>query len=119
MEGFQKIVLFSAVVLLIIALVIIGMALMYSKNTSWPPMTPSCPDYWEIDGSGNDSTCINVKDLGTCPATSGSKHLVMDFNRPAFTGSQGLCNKYKWAKNCGVSWDSITYGINNPCQIAT
>lgn len=116
MEGFQKIVLFVAIVLLIIALVVIGIALSYSTNQTWPPMTPSCPDYWSIDGSGNNAVCINVKDLGTCPPQSGQQHLTMNFNGPAFTGSNSLCAKYTWANNCGVTWDGITYGVNNPCQ---
>lgn len=116
MEGFQKFVLFSAIIILIIALVFIGIALRYSVDQNWPPMTPECPDYWMIDGSGNNATCVNVKDLGSCPAQSGHKHLTMNFNGSAFTGSNELCAKYTWAKNCGVSWDGITYGVDNPCQ---
>jgi hypothetical protein len=116
MEGFQKIVLYSAIIILIIALIIIGISLTYSKAKIWPPMVPNCPDYWTIDGSGNNSTCTNVLDLGTCPASSGTQHLVMNFNNPPYTGSQGTCNKYTWATKCGVSWDGITYGANNPCQ---
>ena len=116
MEGFQKIVLFAAIIILIIALVIIGIALTYAQDQTWPPMVPDCPDYWVMDGSGNNATCTNVQDLGSCPPTNGSQHLVMNFNTPAFTGSQGSCNKYSWARNCGVSWDGITYGVNNPCN---
>ena len=119
MEGFQKIVLFSAIIILIIALVFIGIALMYSKNQVWPPMTPGCPDYWVMDGSGNNATCTNVQDLGRCPPTGGNKHLVMNFNTPLFTGAQGLCSKYSWANKCGVTWDGITYGVNNPCQTSS
>ena len=116
MESFQKIVLFVAIIILIIALVFIGIALTYSTDTTWPPMTPECPDYWTIDGSGNNANCINVKDLGTCSPQSGSQHLTMNFNGPAFTGSNGACAKYTWATKCGVTWDGITYGVNNPCQ---
>ena len=116
MEGFQKIVLFSAIIILIIALVIIGISLTQSTNQTWPPMTPACPDYWLIDGSGNNTRCINQKDLGTCKPPGGQNHLIMNFNTPTFTGSQGTCNKYTWATKCGVSWDGITYGVNNPCQ---
>jgi len=121
MEGFQKIVLFSAIIILIIALVIIGVALAYAKDQQvWPPLTAECPDYWSITGydiSGNNtSKCVNIKDLGTCSPQNGEKHLVMDFNGSVFTGSQGDCNKYTWAKKCNVSWDGITYGVNNPCQ---
>lgn len=116
MESFQKIILFSALIILIIALVFIGISLSYSKDQNWPPITPECPDYWLADGSGNDSKCINMKDLGKCPPQDGEKHLIMDFNTPIFSGSNGLCSKYKWAQKCGISWDGVTYGINNPCQ---
>jgi len=116
MEAFQKTVLFAAIIILIIALIFIGMALSYSKDQTWPPMVPQCPDYWSIDGSGSNTTCTNVKDLGICPATGDNKHLVMDFNNGPYAGSQGTCNKYTWANRCGISWDGITYGVSNPCQ---
>jgi hypothetical protein len=117
METFQKFILFSAIIILLIILIFVGIALNYATNEgTWPPIVPECPDYWMIDGSGNNTTCINVKDLGTCSPTSGNKHLVMNFNTPAFTGSNELCSKYTWAKKCGVTWDGITYGVTNPCQ---
>lgn len=117
MEGFQKIVLFIAVIILIIALIAIGIALYYaSASQQWPPLVPECPDYWNADGSGNNATCTNIKDLGTCPPKSGDTHLIMNFNTPAFSGENSLCAKYTWAQKCGVSWDGITYGVNNPCQ---
>jgi hypothetical protein len=117
MEGFQKIVLYSAIIILIISLVIIGISLSYAKTEhAWPPIVPNCPDYWAIDGSGNNATCMNVKDLGTCSATGGNKHLSVNFNKAPFIGLDQACAKYKWASKCGVSWDGITYGVNNPCQ---
>jgi hypothetical protein len=116
MEGFQKIVLFAAIIILIIALVFIGISLSYAKGQQWPPIVPNCPDYWVFDGSGNNTRCVNVKDLGTCPPTSGDKHLQMNFNTSPFTGTQGDCSKYNWANRCGVSWDGITYGVTSPCQ---
>lgn len=116
MEGFQKFVLFSAIAILIFALVIIGISLTNSIDNNWPPMISSCPDYWTVDGSGNNTQCINTKDLGTCPSNSGSKHLIMNFNTAPYVGSNSLCAKYTWAKNCGVTWDGITYGVDNPCQ---
>lgn len=120
MEGFQKTVLFIAIIILIITLVIIGITLKYiNSDVTWPPLTPACPDYWLIDGSGNNTTCTNIKDLGTCPAQSGKKHLTMNFNAAPYTGSNGLCAKYKWANQCNVSWDGLNYGVNNPCQKST
>jgi hypothetical protein len=119
MEAFQKFVLYAAIFVLIIALIFIGLSLSRAKNPVWPPVIPNCPDYWVVDGSGNDTKCINVKDLGTCQASGGDKHLTMNFNDPTFTGAQGSCNKYNWANNCGVSWDGITYGVSNPCAPPT
>ena len=116
MEAFQKIILFGSIIILIIALVFIGVSLSYTKDQQWPPMTPECPDYWTLTGSGKNATCVNVKNLGTCRPGRGDRHLRMNFNVPAFTGSNELCAKYNWAKRCGVSWDGITYGVNNPCQ---
>jgi len=117
MNEFQKIILYTAIIILIITLVVVGISLSYVKNEQkWPPMTPECPDYWVSHGSDNESYCVNIKDLGTCGPYGNNKHLIMNFNSNIFTGSQGNCNKYKWAKNCGISWDGITYGVDNPCQ---
>lgn len=119
MEGFQKIVLITAVIILVVILIVIGVSLAGAKDENWPPLVPECPDFWTIDGSGNNTRCINVKDLGVCPPRSGQQHLVMNFNLPLFTGSDEMCQKYKWASNCGVSWDGITYGRDNPCNTTT
>ena len=116
MEGFQKFVLFAAIIVLIITLIFIGISLTFSQDENWPPMTPECPDYWVVDGSGNNTTCINTKDLGTCQPQGGDKHLKMNFNLPAFSGSNELCSKYTWARRCGLAWDGITYGVDNPCN---
>jgi len=114
MATFQKIILYSAIIILIITLVIIGMALSNaSSSQTWPPMVTQCPDYWIVDGSG---ICVNTQDLGTCSPSGNDKHLQMDFSTSDYTGSQGPCNKYTWATNCGVTWDGITYGVTNPCQ---
>lgn len=117
MEGFQKMVLISAIILLIIILIFIGITLAKGKRESWPPIVAECPDYWISDGSGNNSTCINVKDLGVCSAKQGESHQKMNFNVPTFSGSDELCQKYKWANSCKVSWDGITYGVTNPCTM--
>lgn len=116
MASFQKIVLLTAIIFLIVALVIIGISLHYSRDLVWPPTIASCPDWWVMDGSGNNQKCINIKDLGTCKSDSNLEHQEMNFNTSVFTGSNGTCNKYNWAKNCDLSWDGITYGVPNPCS---
>lgn len=111
MEGFQKFVLLAAIIILIISLVIIGFALNKTKkDQQWPPMIPECPDYWTLNGTGSTATCYNELNLGNC-----SNDRTMNFNASNFVGAQGMCNKYKWATRCGVSWDGITYGVKNPC----
>lgn len=113
--GFQKIILLIAIIILFITLIVIVSALKYSKNANWPPLVPDCPDYWLSDGSGNNVTCTNVKDLGVCKPQSGKKHLTMNFKSNPFIGANGNCAKYTWANNCKVAWDGLTYGVGNPC----
>ena len=115
MEGFQKTVLIVAIIVLMIILVFIGMTMSKAKsNQQWPPMTAQCPDYFSVDVSGN---CENKLNLGTCnntqyDGTAGYKN----FNESPYIGSNELCAKSTWAKDCGLSWDGITYGVKDPCQ---
>jgi len=117
MQAFQKIVLFSAIIILIIVLVLIGYALRKSSSSVWPPLIGDCPDFW-VDLSGNGAQCTNVQNLGngTCKPLASQKYLTMDFTQPIFNGGNALCAKYQWATNCGVTWDGITYGVSNPCD---
>ena len=66
MATFQTIVMITASIILVISLCFIGLALRKQKNSAiFPPVIANCPDYWVVDGSGNNTKCINVKDLGT------------------------------------------------------
>ena len=113
MAGFQKIIMFSAIIVLIVLFIFFAIALSQASSAkSWPPIASQCPDYWKINGSGDNLSCTNTKNLGTCK----DQH-TMNFNTPLFSGANGNCAKYTWANNCKVSWDGITYGTNNPCQI--
>ena len=48
--NFQRIVIFIAIIMLIVALVFIGYALYkQSSDVTWPPKIPKCPDYWTVD----------------------------------------------------------------------
>ena len=119
--SFQKTVLLIAVVFLILFLVLIGVALSNSTSTAeWPPIVGSCPDYW-VDLSGNGSECFNGHHLGKCsnfiPTDDDKK--TMNFNQAPFNGTNGNCAKYKWSNACGLTWDGITYGAPNPCNVST
>ena len=130
MASFQTTVLIIAVLLLIVSLIYIAYSLDNAiAENPWPPIIGDCPDYWTAatksdlnelgvnsSGVGAGPFCVNVKNLGKCPAKGGDKHLVMDFNENIYRGSKGSCQKYKWATNCNVTWDGITYGVTNPCD---
>ena len=113
--NFQKIVLSIAIVIFIILIIFIAMVLRNSKySVKFPPTVSQCPDYWidKPDQSGSPSldnvsqTCTNVKNLGNM-----SCYKQKDFTDSFWQGSTGMCNKYKWAKSCDLTWDGIT---NNP-----
>jgi hypothetical protein len=115
--SFQKIVLIIAILFLTLFLVLIGLTLSSSTSSiNWPPVVGNCPDYW-VDLSGNGSQCLNSQSLGTCTAYKPTKNNqnTMNFNRPPFIGTNGNCAKYRWAKKCKLSWDGLTYGVQNPC----
>ena len=97
---FQKTVSIVAIIILILTLCFIGVALYRQKyNPEYPPVIPNCPDYW--DASGN--SCVNIKKLGNTQC-----HSDMNFTTAQWSGNTGLCSKYKWAKECNLSWDGIT-----------
>ena len=114
--NFQKLVLTIAIILLIIILVIIGLSLSKaSAEETWPPIVGECPDYW-VDMSGNGEACFNSHLLGKCNIPSKNNKNTMNFTQPQFTGNDGNCAKYTWAKRCQVTWDGITSGVKNPCD---
>ena len=92
----------------------------YANDKNWPPNIPQCPDYWVIDGSGNNTKCINVKNLGvsSCiqPNMPGYRNHVINTNNLFGDDSESNCRKWRWANTCRVSWDGITYGVTNPCN---
>ena len=117
--SFQKIILIIAIIGLIILLAVIGMSL--SKSSSkmvWPPVIGACPDYW-VDLKGNGEACYNTKSLGKCNLPSTGQENSMNFDVSPFNAENGTCSKYNWANRCGVTWDGITYGVENPCTKTT
>ena len=113
---FQKMILIVATIILIVLLVVIGIILSKAgSNNQWVPIVGECPDYW-VDMSGNGEACLNTHNLGRCNLTTNEQKNTMNFNVSPFNAENGTCSKYTWATRCGVTWDGITYGVNNPCQ---
>ena len=97
---FQQTVTTIAIVILIITLCVIGIMLYRAKyNTIYPPVIANCPDYWEASGN----YCINSMNLGNSKC-----NVPMDFTKPQWSSSNSMCQKYKWAKSCNLTWDGIT-----------
>lgn len=103
--SFQKIVLLIATIILIIVLVMFGIALKNKKeDDKYPPVQSQCPDYWDMNRNKNGSVyCENTKHLGNDKCQKS-----VDFFKPPYVGLHGKCNKQKWAKTCGITWDGIT-----------
>jgi len=116
MGGFQLMTIILLIILLIIILLIVGLSITNTRKIkTWPPIVGECPDYW-LDASGDGSKCVTVQDLGTCNGSiEPGKHLTMNFAASPYTGVNALCNKYKWANTCGVTWDGITNLSADPC----
>jgi hypothetical protein len=115
-NNFQKIVLMIAIVMFILVMIFVGSVLYQNKfSGAFPPIVSECPDYWidkqmsltdpdaDSDQVKTSQSCFNTKNLGN---TSCSK--TMDFTGNFWQGSDGACNKYKWAKGCDLTWDGIT-----------
>ncbi len=114
--SFQKLVIGIALVCLFILLIIIGYTMYNAKKTDqWPPVIGDCPDYW-IDLEGEGAACFNSKSLGTCNVPTDGDKNTMNFSQAPYTGSDGDCAKYLWAKGCNVTWDGINSGVSNPCN---
>ncbi len=108
MANFQSIVMTVAIVLLVLCLIMIGISLYRHKyDSAYPPVVADCPDYWTDLGEGDNETCVNVHDLGNTSCANS-----MNFSSSPWTGSDGLCNKSKWAKACSLTWDGVTNNKN-------
>jgi|UniRef100_A0A6C0JBG0 hypothetical protein len=128
---YKSALLYTAIIILIILLGIVGYMLNYQKKkTNWPPTVSNCPDFWSetparqdnsLDGNQDNSNgetdesppptgiCYNNNNIG-----KESCEKVMDFNETLWKGSEGACNKKDWAKSCNLTWDGIT-NIDHNC----
>ena len=110
--SFQKNVLKVAIVIFIISLILIGIAIYNNKySVDYPPVIADCPDYWiEKPSSDPSSTvCYNTKNLGRSECEK-----QKDFSGSQWNGGDELCNKYKWATSCDLTWDGVTNNTT-PC----
>ena len=116
LNSFNKTLLFSAIVVLIIVLIIVGVMLQYALfNANYPPVISDCPDYWDVSlNDENEVFCKNVirKNSGIC---ANNEYPVSQFYNTGSNDNEVICEKYKWAKRCNIHWDGITNN-NKACQ---
>ena len=116
LNKFNKIVLFSAIVILIIVLIIITISLNYALfNANYPPVISDCPDFWDVSlNNDNQIICNNVvrHNRGICKNDS---YPASEFYNYASNYDDVICAKYRWAKKCNISWDGITNN-NKACE---
>ena len=99
MDTFQKSVLIIALVVLIALLISVGILLnKHSKNTSWPPIQNTCPDYW-TEG-----------DNGVCTAAGLNEGINSNEEAVTSTADAGdtRCDKRKWAIDNGIMWSGVS-----------
>tara|TARA_B100000902_G_C26613743_1_gene576413 strand:+ start:68 stop:418 length:351 start_codon:yes stop_codon:yes gene_type:complete len=107
MDTFRKVVISIAVIILVLCLIVIGYIVSQDKyHSNYPPNVEDCPDYWTEKTSGDTSKCYNVKSLGT---------MTSECAGPMNFTDTTLCNKYKWAKHCNITWDGVT-NSRDPCD---
>jgi hypothetical protein len=106
MASFQKTLLVIAAIVLIISFIAISIMIYNTKQVDkWPPIVSKCPDWWT---EGADGKCSNPQHIGTCT--------TFDPSDTKYTGTNGPCERYKWATGCGAAWDGVTYGVDSPCD---
>ena len=104
MATFQTIVMITAAIILLVSLCFIGLALRNAKNNAiFPPVIANCPDYWTDTSGNNGSRCINEQNIGSMECIR-----APDFTTAMYAGTEGSCEKLKWATTCNLSWDGIT-----------
>ena len=110
MSTFQRITLKIAGILLLIIIIILAFTFYSMSNSQlWPPIISKCPDYFE-DVNGDGSNCVNTYGIGDPVIDS------ENFSVAPYIGTNGDCEKYNWCITNNLTWDGISYGVQNPCN---
>jgi hypothetical protein len=115
--NFYKSVFVIMVIVLIVCLSFLGVIIMNSKkDKKFPSVTSDCPDYFVKNDDGH---CVNKHAMGDGPTDSCTGAIdFQDLNKfpnaqnPGMGKNSAICEKKKWANNCGVQWDGITTNDN-------
>jgi hypothetical protein len=131
--GFKESVLVVALIVVFALMIIIATVL---NTSTYNIHADSCPDYWttlnkkpedadclntdfgccndyatpktDVDGTNCPIKCYNTHQLGKVSSTCTSIPMEIDFGTEAYSGTNSVCKKQKWAKKCDITWDGIT-----------
>jgi hypothetical protein len=119
--SFQKNVAVSALVVLSICLIIVGIILLrMRKNVKFPANIGQCPDYFDVVKDGDSIKCefkhqnndvsrfYENKGVGQKRNVDGIPCSEIAPYDSKYVGIKGNEAKCRWAKQCDVTWDGIT-----------
>ena len=112
---FKYLVLVLAVILLIVCLVFMGIFLMQTRSSEWPPSVKDCPDYWDISNNNGTKSCVDILKINSGKGTDYCNRIFTDLFNKQYSKDESICKKKEWAKDCKVSWDGITNN-NKACE---
>ena len=134
MDGFYKMVLIVALVLLVIALIGLGILLQHQDSgKAFPPSQNVCPDGWDVTNVKDTYSEADYRGKTAC-TYQGATNLGTNFVNDSDTAKQKnnyyidisgtdvenskksivfkdtvlLCDKRKWANEHGIVWDGVS-----------
>lgn len=126
MDRFYLIVILIALLALIGILTYVGVLMTYyrNKDTTYPPVAASCPDFWEVDENKNcripaeNDSAVNLGEIYITNELQlkPDNTFGLDLNKKTINfehadwGMAGTttCKKQAWANQYGLVWDGIT-----------
>ena len=115
MAAFQNNVVRIATIVFIAFMALVSLMLLLAKeNQQFPPMYPTCPDYYGLIDDGGPKCEVKFPQMVSSDSATGGNPAMscrkLDLTNPAYKGweTQQLKNKRKWAEDCGVTWDGVS-----------
>jgi len=128
MDPFYLIVLSIVAILLILALTYIGIKMASTNNNkqAYPPLSSTCPDYWQASSTDPSSCLIPVKTSkntgkiydsnGNLALNAGTTYGLnntsksINFSDKSWNkgGSSSVCGQKSWANQFGIVWDGVS-----------
>tara|TARA_B100001142_G_C14348069_1_gene660843 strand:+ start:6832 stop:7191 length:360 start_codon:yes stop_codon:yes gene_type:complete len=114
MAAFQNNVVRIATIVFIAFMALVSLMLLLAKeNQQFPPMYPTCPDYYDLKSENGPKCEVKFPGMISASSSGGEPEMPcnkLDLTNEAYKGweTQQLKNKRKWAEACGVTWDGVT-----------